>query len=156
MENYKVSEAYKCTTRRRSEIESPQNQMRLYPRARYTHRPSAHCYLTGSVHALYAAFLRRCHHNQFICNNEVITSDQSNLTTGRIAAAHGRFNGIRQIAAACTPCNTLPWTHPSPTTKRHLDRFSCFCTAKRGVSLYFAMGRLPQNCLFPWGFGHPT
>ena len=28
----------------------------------------------------------------------IIISGQSNLTTGRIAAAHVRFNGIRQVA----------------------------------------------------------
>jgi len=28
------------------------------------------------------------------------------LTTGRIAAAHGRLNGIRQVAPLCTPPNT--------------------------------------------------
>jgi len=31
---------------------------------------------------------------------------QSNLTTGRIVAAHGRFSGIRQVARVCTPSNT--------------------------------------------------
>jgi len=31
------------------------------------------------------------------------TSGQSNLTTGRIAAAHGRFNGVHQVARLCTP-----------------------------------------------------
>ena len=35
-----------------------------------------------------------------------ITSGQSNLTTGRIAAAHGRFSGIRKVATVCTPPNT--------------------------------------------------
>jgi len=33
-------------------------------------------------------------------------SGQSNLTTGRIAAAYGQFNGIRQVAPVCTPPNT--------------------------------------------------
>jgi len=33
----------------------------------------------------------------------VITSGQSNLTTGCIAAARGRFNGIHQVASVCTP-----------------------------------------------------
>ena len=33
-------------------------------------------------------------------------SDQSNLTKGRIAAAHGRFSRIRQVVPTCTPCNT--------------------------------------------------
>jgi len=32
-----------------------------------------------------------------------ITSGQSNLTKGRIADAHGRFNRIRQVAPICTP-----------------------------------------------------
>jgi len=31
---------------------------------------------------------------------------QSNLTKGRIAVAHGRFNRIRQVAQMCTPSNT--------------------------------------------------
>jgi len=33
-----------------------------------------------------------------ISSSETVTSSQSNLTTGRIAAAHGRLNGIRQVA----------------------------------------------------------
>ena len=36
----------------------------------------------------------------------IITSGQSNLTTGRIATTHGRFNGIRQVAPVCTIPNT--------------------------------------------------
>ena len=32
-----------------------------------------------------------------------ITSGQSNLTKGRIAAAHEGFNRIRQVALMCTP-----------------------------------------------------
>jgi len=35
----------------------------------------------------------------------------------------------------------LPWTHPSPKTKRHLDRFSRFCTAHGRGSLFFTTGR---------------
>jgi len=31
------------------------------------------------------------------------TIGQSNLTIGRIATAHGRFSGIRQVAPVCTP-----------------------------------------------------
>jgi len=31
------------------------------------------------------------------------TRAESNLTTGHIAAAHGRLNGIRQVAPVCTP-----------------------------------------------------
>ena len=63
-------------------------------------------------------------------------------------AAHGRFSRIHQVAPICTPCNTmLLWVHPSPQPKRHLDRFSHFCVAQGGVSLYFAVGRcFPQHC----------
>jgi len=32
-----------------------------------------------------------------------ITSGQCSLTRGRIVAAHGRFNGILQMAPVCTP-----------------------------------------------------
>jgi len=52
----------------------------------------------------------------------------------------------------------IPWAHPSPQPKQHLDRFSRFCTGdSRRVSLYFTMGWpfLPQNCPFPWGIWTP-
>ena len=46
----------------------------------------------------------------------LITSGQSNLTQGRIAAAHGRFSRILQVAPMCTPYiesqKWLPWQHP--------------------------------------------
>ena len=32
-------------------------------------------------------------------------------------------------AVIWTPSNTIPWAHPRPQPKRHLDRFSCFCRA---------------------------
>jgi len=46
----------------------------------------------------------------------------------------------------------LPWTHPSWHRKRHLNRFSRFCTAHGKMSLYFTMGRpfSPENCPFTW------
>jgi len=56
----------------------------------------------------------------------LITGSQSNLTTGRIAAAHGRFNGILQVAPVCSApqvIHMLPWDHPRPNHKRNLDRF---------------------------------
>jgi len=45
----------------------------------------------------------------------------------------------------------IPWAHPSPKPKRHLGRFSHFCTDDR-VFLYFTMGCPfpPQNCPLPW------
>jgi len=33
----------------------------------------------------------------------IITCGQSNLSKGRITAAHGRFNRIHQVASICTP-----------------------------------------------------
>jgi len=36
--------------------------------------------------------------------------------------------------------HTIPWAHPSPQPKRHLDSFSRFCTDDHRVSLYFTMG----------------
>jgi len=41
--------------------------------------------------------------------------------------------------------------HTSLKPKRHLDRFSSFCTANLGVSIYFTMGHpfLSQISLFP-------
>jgi len=52
----------------------------------------------------------------------------------------------------------IPWAHPSPQPKQHLDLFNRFCTAHRRVSLYLTMGRpfSPQNCPFPWGSGPPS
>jgi len=46
---------------------------------------------------------------------ETTTSGQSNLITGRIAAAHGQFNGIRQVAPVCTPPN-ICFLGPTTTT----------------------------------------
>jgi len=44
----------------------------------------------------------------------------------------------------------VPWAHPNPQPKRHLDPFNHFCTAYGTDSLYFTMGRpLPSNCPFP-------
>jgi len=50
----------------------------------------------------------------------------------------------------------IPWAHPIPQPKRHLYRFSRFCTDDRRVSLYCTIGRpFPQKLplrFFPiWG-----
>ena len=86
----------------------------------------------------------------------MITSDQSNLTKGHIAAADGRFNRIRQVTAMCPPMKTrwrhlantielvLPSSHSSSQPKRHIDRFDRFCTAHGRKFLYFTMaGPIP-------------
>jgi len=41
-------------------------------------------------------------------------------------------------------CTLLPSAHPSPQLKRHIDRFSRFCTGHCRVSLHFTIG-----CSFP-------
>jgi len=60
-----------------------------------------------------------------------------------IAVADGRFNRIRQVSPMCPPmrahwrhlANTielvLPSAHPSPQSKRQIDRFNHFCTSSR-------------------------
>jgi len=35
----------------------------------------------------------------------------------------------------------LPWAHPSPNPKRHLDRFSRFAQMTAECHIYFTMGR---------------
>jgi len=75
-----------------------------------------------------------CHlEKSFSSFTTVKTSRKSNLTTGRIAAANGRFNCIRQVEPVRTPhAIVLPWsqcTNPSPQSKRHLGRLNCFCRA---------------------------
>ena len=42
---------------------------------------------------------------------------KSNLTTGRIAAAYGRFIGICQVSPVCTPPNTCFFGPPEFTTQ---------------------------------------
>ena len=96
----------------------------------------------------------------YVCNSAcdslqyiiIITSDQSNLTSDRIAATDWWFNRIRQVAPLCPPmwahwhhlANTielvLPSAHPSPQPKWQIDRFSRFCTAHGRKSLYLTMG----------------
>jgi len=64
---------------------------------------------------------------------------QSNLTTGRIAAALGRFTGIRQVAPTCAVSIHASLGPPEFSTQRHLDQFGRFCIAHGRVSLYFTM-----------------
>jgi len=59
---------------------------------------------------------------------------------GRIAAAHGGFGRIRQVAPVCTPSNRR-FLRPT-RVQRHLDWFSRFCTAQGRRYLYFTLGHL--------------
>ena len=46
---------------------------------------------------------------------------------------------------------------PESTTKRQIDRFSCFCTSHGRKSLCFTMGApFPKNCSFPRGIWTPS
>jgi len=84
-----------------------------------------------------------------------ITTGQSNFTTGRIAAAHGRFSDSHQTALVCIPhrhiptSNMLPWAQ---NPKWHPDQFSCFCAAHHRMSLYFITGR-PSSLKLPLPMG---
>ena len=64
----------------------------------------------------YMANIKRIYTSWFSVVATLITSGQSNLTQGRIAAAHGRFSRILQVAPLCTPYiesqKLLPWQHP--------------------------------------------
>jgi len=83
---------------------------------------------------------------------------------------------MRQVAPMCTPYiesqKWLPWQRPSapldayvthdslgpsePQPKRHLDRFSRFCTDYRRVSLCVTMGaNFPQKLLLSMGGSGP-
>jgi len=72
----------------------------------------------------------------------IITSGQSNLTTGRIAAAHGRFNGIRQVAPVCIPPNIRflgPTRIQSPNGISNGS--AVFAQLTAGLFLYFTKSR---------------
>ena len=59
-----------------------------------------------------------------------ITNGQINLKRGHIAAAHGYFSRIRQLAPVCTcPAYTTHRSFGSTDSARLLDRFSRFCRA---------------------------
>jgi len=66
------------------------------------------------------------------------------MTQSRIAATHGWFNHICQVAPM------LAWAHPSPHPKWHLNLFSCFCTAHGGIPILYngqplLPSKLPQS-----------
>ena len=54
-----------------------------------------------------------------------------------MAAARGRFNGIRQVAPVCnTTSHMLSWADATRNSRRHFDRFSRFAQLM-AESLYF-------------------
>ena len=88
------------------------------------------------------------------CALVITTSGQSNLTTGRVAAAHGRFDGIRQVAPVCTPSNTCIL---GPTRVQIANGITigsgvfAQLMAKRPYTLQWAALLPLQNCPFLWG-----
>jgi len=50
------------------------------------------------------------------------------------------FPKIDPFHGGSGPMIMILWAHPNTQHKRHLDRFSRFCTDERRASLYFTMG----------------
>jgi len=48
----------------------------------------------------------------------------------------------------------IPWAHPSPRLKWHLDRFGRFCTDDRRVPLYSTTGHPFPLKIAPSHMGH--
>jgi len=74
----------------------------------------------------------------------IITSGQSNLTTDRIAAEHGRFNGISQVVPLCTSRNTCClWLIRIQFPNGISIFFSCLLhgSPQSVIYAYFTMGR---------------
>jgi len=77
------------------------------------------------------------------------------LTKGRIAAAYGRFSGIRQVAPVCTPLNTCFFgsirvhnpngTSASPSVRPFCTGHCRLSSGMPGHVLY------PKNCPLAWG-----
>ena len=95
-----------------------------------------------------------------------LTSGKNNLTTGRIAAAHGRFNGFarwRLCAPKPNTCFIGLTRFQIPNTISIVHWLSRFCTVHGRYSLYFTTGRpfplkiapsqgicTPSNTWFLW------
>jgi len=62
---------------------------------KHTDRPTDHATRSVTIGRIYLYVVLRC---GLIIILTTTTSGQRNLTIGRIAAAHGRFNGIHQVA----------------------------------------------------------
>jgi len=54
---------------------------------------------------------------QTLCRSKLLTSGQSNLKNGRIAKAHRRFSGIRQVAPVWISPNACSLVPPESTTQ---------------------------------------
>ena len=82
----------------------------------------------------------------------IITSGQSNLTTCRIAAAHGRFSDIRQLAPLCTSLNTCILGPTQVHNQNSISISSAIFAQIMTVSLGMPMHVLSTtNCPLAWG-----
>ena len=84
------------------------------------------------------------------------TSDQSNLTRGRIDAAYGRFSRIRQVAPMCTPYSA-PQSACAPyrccpllSRFEYMDHRTCPGMSSAGS---FSPSKLPFHS---WASGPPS
>jgi len=77
-----------------------------------------------------------------------IASGHSNLTKGRIAAAHGWFNGIQQVAPVCTPTS---FSGPTRVPIRNSISIGSAVFAQLTAGLPCALNEppSPQNFIFP-------
>jgi len=82
---------------------------------------------------------------------------QSNLTKRCIAAAHGRFNRIQQVAAMCTPIYCmLTQAHRSPMSKVALQSVQLFLHSTAGAyTLQWAVPFRLKIVLAHWGIRTP-
>jgi len=94
-----------------------------------------------------------------LSNKSVWTSGQTNLTKGYIAATHGQFNGIRQVAPVWPSLNIC---FPGPIQVQIANGISigsavfAQLTAVSPYTLQWTTLSPPQNCPFPWGIWPPS
>jgi len=94
-------------------------------------------------------------HSHTMCTvgfTKITTSGQSNLTTGRISAAHGHFNHTRHVVPMCTRCNTsFPgpiWVHNPNSISIDSAIFAQLTGVSSDMSAHVFS---PKNYPFSWG-----
>jgi len=94
------------------------------------------------------------------CNTYFIRSNQvyspNDISVGSAVLHSSRQSVVRHFTACPSPLKIAPFhggsepcMHPTQHPKRHLDRFSRFCTAHGRTSLYFTTGRLFSTLKLP-------
>ena len=94
----------------------------------------------------------------FIRSNQVYNTAQTTKTVSGSAVLHSsRQSVVRHFTACPSPPLKIapfhggsePCMNPTQHPKRHLDRFSRFCTAHGRISQYFTTGRLFSTLKLP-------